>query len=288
MEQVAFIAEIADSSISKMSNKWIKKLRASFEKETLYHREIDSMVIKRFDFDIELNEKIELEPVIISFDTYLLLTRPICYESSFGSFPIYDNFGKRVSDSDSVDDFAYSLILEIAGQLPKGESIKIYAAIAKILEIIQSRALIYVTKENIIDLTHIDAFTNFQKRCEYYIRKHYSKELAIYELSGNPVIDTPHLLFNVVSADALVSLVYLLERADLLKGGKKDFLPFVYQYFRFCNSNGETAPQTATYRTFEEYYSKSERGTSGNGFNDLFEKTQKIVSLNKKNLKSSI
>ena len=288
MEHATLIAEFVDSSISKISNKWFERLRVSFEKEISFSREIDSIIIKRFDFDNELNEKIELEPVKISFESYLLLTRPICEESSFGSFPIYDNFGKRVSDSDSIDDFAYNLISEIAGHLPKGESIKIYAAISKILEIIQSRALLYIIKENITDLTHINAFTNFQKRCEYYIRKHYSKELAIYELSGSPVIDTPHLIINVESADALVSFLYLLERADLLKGGKKDFLPFVYQYFRFCKSNGETAPQTATYRTFDEYYSKAERGTSGNGFNDLYKKTQKIASLNKENLKSSI
>lgn len=284
MEHTALITEYVDSSISKMSNKWLERLRASFEKETSYNRGNDSLVIERFDF--ELNEKIELEPVIISFDSYLLLTRPICDESFFGSFPIYDNFGKRVSDSVSIDDFAYSLILEIAGQLPKGESIKIYAAIAKILEIIQSQYLKYVTKENIIDTTHIEAFSNFQKRCEYYIRKHYSKELAIYELSGNPVIDTPHLLFNVKSADALVSLMYLLERADLLKGETKDFLPFAYQYFRFCDSSGKTANRTATYKTFDDYYLKIERGTNGNGFDDLFESTQKMVSLNKLKLKS--
>ena len=94
-------------------------MRVSFEKETSFNREIDSMVIERFDFDIELNEKIELEPVTISFDSYLLLTRPICDKSSLGSLPIYDNFGKQVYTSDSIDDFAYELILEIAGKLPK-------------------------------------------------------------------------------------------------------------------------------------------------------------------------
>ncbi len=286
MEHSALIIEDIDSAIHKMSRKWHEKLRASFEKETSYNHEIDSIVIERFDFDIELKEKIELEPVIISFDSYLLLSRPICEESYYGVFHIYDNFGNRISDSDSIDDYAHSLVLEIVGQLPNGDSIKIYAAIAKILEIIQSQSLKYVKKENIDDPTHLDVFTNFQKRCEYYIRKHYSKELTIYELSGNPVIDSPHLLFNVKSADALVSLMYLLERADLLKGEKKDFLPFVYQYFRFCNAKGEIAPQTSTYKTFEEYYSKAERGTSGNGFNELLASTQKMVSQNKLKLKS--
>ena len=288
MEYSALIVESIDSTIGKMSRKWLENLRNAFEKETSYNRDVASMVIERFDLDVESTEKIELEPVTISFDSYLLLSRPICEESSYGMFPIYDNFGKRISDSVSIDDFAYNLVLEIAGQLPKGESIKIYAAIAKILEIIQTRVLKYVKDENIVNTTHIEAFSNFQKRCEYYIRKHYSKELTMYELSGNLVIDTPQLQFNVESADALVSLVYLLERADLLKGGKKDFLPFVYQYFRFCKSNGEPAPQTATFKTFEEYYSKVERGTSGKGFNDLYEKTQKIVSENKTKLKSPI
>lgn len=288
MEYSDLIVEYIDSTIGKMSFKWLENLRKAFEKEKLFNHEIDSIVIERFEFDDELGVKIELEPVTIDFDSYLLRSRPICEESNYGIFPIYDNLNKCISDSISIDDFAYGLISEIAGQLPKGESIKIYSAIAKILEIIQSRALLYIAKENITNLTHIDAFTNLQKRCEYYIRKYYSKELAIYELSGNPVIDTPNLLFNVESADALVSFLYLLERADLLKGGKKDFLPFVYQYFRFCKSNGETAPQTATYKTFEEYYSKAERGTSGNGFNDLYVKTQKMVSFNKENLKSSI
>lgn len=286
MEYSALIVEYTDSTISKMSSRWLENLRMAFEKETSYNRVTDSLIIERFDFDIKLKEKIELEPVTINFDSYISLTRPICEDSSWGSFPIYDSFGKRVSDSLSIDDFAYSLILEIAEQLPKGESIKIYAAIAKILEVIRSRALKYVKEENIVDTTHIEAFTNFQKRCEYHIRKHYSKELTIYELSGNPVIDTPHLLFNVKSADALVSLIYLLERADLLKGEKKDFLPFVYQYFRFCNAKGGIATQTSSYKTFEEYYSKVERGTSGNGFNDLYERTQKIVSQNKLMLKS--
>lgn len=286
MEYSALIVEYTDYTISKMSSRWLENLRMAFEKETSYNRVTDSLIIERFDFDIKLSEKIELESFTINFDSYILLTRPICEESSWGSFPIYDSFGKRVSDSLSIDDFAYSLILEIAEQLPKGESIKIYVAIAKILEIIRSRALKYVKEENIVDTTHIEAFTNFQKRCEYHIRKHYSKELTIYELSGNPVIDTPYLLFNVKSADALVSLIYLLERADFLKGEKKDFLPFVYQYFRFCNAKGEIATQTSSYKTFEEYYSKVERGTSGNGFNDLYERTQKIVSQNKLMLKS--
>lgn len=286
MEHSALIIEDIDSAIRKMSRKWIEKLRASFEKETSYNHDADTLVIERFDYDDELKEKIELKPVIISFDLYLLLTRPICEDSSFGTFPIYDDMGKRISTKDSIDDFAYSLILEIAELLPKGESIKIYAAIANILEIIQSQALKYITKEKIVDSIHIDALTNFLKRCEFYIRKHYSKELAIYELSGNPVIDTPHILFNLKSADALVSLMYLLERVDLLKGEKKDFLPFVYQYFRFCNSKGEMAPQTATYKTFEEYYSKVERKTSGKGFNDLSERIQKMVSLNQSMLKS--
>lgn len=286
MEHSALIIESIDSAIGKMSSKWLENLRMAFEKETSYNRVTDSLIIERFEFDLESMEKIELEPVTISFDSYLLLSRPICEESSHGMFPIFDNFGKRISDSISIDDFAYSLVLDIAGQLPNGESIKIYAAIAKILEIIKSRTLKFVTEENILDTTHIEAFSNFQKRCEYYIRKHYSKELTIYELSGNPVIDTPHLLFNVKSADALVSLMYLLERADLLKGEKKDFLPFVYQYFRFCNAKGETAPQTSTYKTFEEYYSKAERGTSGKGFNDLLERTEKMVYQNKLKLKS--
>jgi hypothetical protein len=286
MEHSALIIEDIDSAICKMSRKWIEKLRASFEKETSYNHDADTLVIERFDYDDELKEKIELQPVIISFDLYLLLTRPICQDSSFGTFPIYDGLGKRISTKDSIDDFAYSLILEIAELLPKGESIKIYAAIANILEIIQSQALKYITKEKVVDSIHIDVLTNFLKRCEFYIRKHYSKELAIYELSGNPFIDTPHILFNLKSADALVSLMYLLERADLLKGEKKDFLPFVYQYFRFCNSKGEMAPQTATYKTFEEYYSKVERKTSGKGFNDLSERIQKMVSLNQSMLKS--
>ena len=286
MENSALIVEYIDSTIGKMSSKWLENLRKAFEKETSYNHEMDSMVIERFEFDDELKEKIELECVTIDFDSYLLRSRPICEESYYGIFPIYDNFGKRISDSISIDDFAYSLVLEIAVQLPKGESIKIYAAIAKILEIIQSRTLKFVTEENILDTTHIEAFNNFQKRCEYYIRKHYSKELTIYELSGNPGIDTPHLLFNVKSADALVSLMYLLERADLLKGEKKDFLPFVYQYFRFCNVKGETAPQTSTYKTFEDYYLKIERGTNGNGFDDLYERTQIMVSQNKLKLKS--
>ncbi len=286
MEHSALIIDSIDSAIGKMSSKWLENLRKAFEKETSYNHEIDSIVIERFEFEDELKKKIELESITIDFDSYLLRSRPICAESYYGIFPIYDNFGKRISDSISIDDFANSLVLDIAGQLPKGESIKIYAAIAKILEIIQSRSLKYVNEENIVDTTHIDAFTNFQKRCEYYIRKHYSKELTIYELSGNPVIDSPHLLFNVKSADALVSLIYLLERADFLKGEKKDFLPFVYQYFRFCNEKGEIAPQTSTYKTFEDYYLKIERGTNGNGFNDLYERTQKIVSQNKLKLKS--
>lgn len=288
MDHSTTIAEYVDSAICKMSVEWLKKLRGAFEKETSYNHDTDTLIFERFDFDNELDEKIELEPITINFDSYLLLTRPICDANYYGSYPIYDSFGNLISTSDSIDDFADSLILEIVELLPKGESAKIYGVIAKILEIIQSQALKYVAKENIVDSTHIDAFTNFQKRCEYYIRKHYSKELAIYELSGNPVIDTPHLVFNVQSADALVSLVYLLERADLLKGGKKDFLPFVYQYFRFCDTKEKIAPKAATYKTFEEYYSKIERGTSGNGFDDLLEKTKKIVQLNKEKLKSPI